>query len=98
MEVVAMLRTLLPLLAAAVVAVAVPAAANEGIEADISTKNSICACVVCDTVGVGHSNIGPGGAFLSSGARAAAGVYFHRLDGVVFGPGPAPNKMILLGR
>ena len=34
---------------------------------------------------------------LASGARAAAGVYFYRLDGVPFGPGSAPNKLILLG-
>jgi hypothetical protein len=34
---------------------------------------------------------------LSSGARAPAGVYFYRLDGVEFAPGSAPNKLVLLG-
>ncbi len=34
---------------------------------------------------------------LSSGAKAPAGVYFYRVDGVEFGPGSAKNKMVLLG-
>jgi hypothetical protein len=33
---------------------------------------------------------------LTSGAKAAAGVYFYRVDGIDFGQGSAPNKMILL--
>jgi hypothetical protein len=33
---------------------------------------------------------------LSSGAKAAAGVYFYRIDGIEFGQGSAPSKMILL--
>jgi hypothetical protein len=33
---------------------------------------------------------------LSSGAKAAAGVYFYRVDGIEFGQGSAPSKMILL--
>jgi flagellar hook assembly protein FlgD len=33
---------------------------------------------------------------LSTGARAAAGVYFYRVDGIEFEAGSAPTKMILL--
>jgi hypothetical protein len=33
---------------------------------------------------------------LSTGAKAAAGVYFYRVDGIEFGQGSAPSKMILL--
>ena len=33
---------------------------------------------------------------MSSGAKAAAGVYFYRVDGIEFGQGSAPSKMILL--
>lgn len=33
---------------------------------------------------------------LSNGAKAAAGVYFYRIDGIEFGQGSAPSKMILL--
>jgi hypothetical protein len=33
---------------------------------------------------------------LSSGAKATPGVYFYRVDGIEFGQGSAPSKMILL--
>jgi hypothetical protein len=33
---------------------------------------------------------------LSTGAKATAGVYFYRVDGIEFGQGSAPSKMILL--
>jgi flagellar hook assembly protein FlgD len=33
---------------------------------------------------------------LSNGAKATPGVYFYRVDGVQFGAGSAPNKVIFL--
>jgi hypothetical protein len=45
---------------------------------------------------VGRNDV-PWDGTLEGGVQAAAGVYFYRIDGIEFGPGSSPNKMILLG-